>query len=458
MKRSKPSALWKKHGNTLVVLLLLGAIWLGFSGSGLDQPWQQAGYVNFSLGLLLLMAFVLARILSLFRLPLITGYITAGVLMGPYVLGMLDSEMVIRMRLVDDLALSFIGLAAGAELKGKMLAGRGKDIAVNVAFLTLVIFLLVFSFVLIFGNAFSFISELSSQKIMALAVLLGVFSVARSPSSAIAVISECRAKGRFTETALGVTVAMDVLVIILFTMALGWVQTSLQKAGAPSHMPTASVVLLAILFSLVLGWFVGRGVMAYIKISGKDLALFLLLLALGVSKTSYWMDQYLVSHFNVSLHLEPLLICMSAGFTIGNSKHAPIFHQGLDRFSMPVYLVFFALAGASLNLPALRATWPLALCLVFVRAIGIWVASWSAGTLAGAPKAHNRAAWMAYLTQAGVAIGLAQLAQRQFPEIGKYLTTITLAVIFINQIVGPVLFKWSLERVGETENHKTERT
>ena len=123
--------------------------------------------------------------------------------------------------------------------------------------------------------------------------------------------------------------------------------------------------------------------------------------------------------------------------------------DSLDRISLPIYVLFFSLAGASLNLEALRATWPLAVCLAGVRALGIFGATWLAGTLSRDPPGHNRIAWMAYLTQAGVAIGLAQLAERQFPEVGLYLTTVVLAVITINQVVGPIAFKMALNLVGE---------
>ena len=125
--------------------------------------------------------------------------------------------------------------------------------------------------------------------------------------------------------------------------------------------------------------------------------------------------------------------------------------ENLDRISLPVYVLFFSLAGASLNFDALRLCWLLTLCLAVVRVAGIFCATWLAGTVAGDPPLHNRSAWMAYLTQAGVAIGLAQMAEREFPGIGVYLTTVILALIFVNQVVGPVTFKTVLNLVGEAK-------
>ena len=124
--------------------------------------------------------------------------------------------------------------------------------------------------------------------------------------------------------------------------------------------------------------------------------------------------------------------------------------EQLERMALPVYVLFFCLAGASLDLDALWVTWPLAIFLVLVRAAGIFSATWLAGIVNRDPPRHRQVAWLAYLTQAGVAIGLANLAEKQFPAIGTILTTLVLAVISINQVVGPITFKISLNMAGET--------
>jgi Kef-type K+ transport system membrane component KefB len=249
---------------------------------------------------------------------------------------------------------------------------------------------------------------------------------------------------------MGVTVAMDVLIIILFTLALALSKIIMAASSAIDYQ-TFIVLSLAVADSLLLGVFTGKCISFYIKKVGHDLPLFLLFVAFGVFKTSLWLNHFMEAHFATSLHLEPLLICMSAGFTVQNfSKTGRLFMESLDYVSLPIYVLFFSLAGASLNLEALCMTWPLAGCLVLVRITGIFAATWFAGTLNKDSADHRRAAWMAYITQAGVAIGLAQLAERHFPEIGMYLTTVVLAVITVNQVVGPITFKMALNMVGET--------
>ncbi|MDY6879231.1 MAG: cation:proton antiporter [Desulfatiglans sp.] len=432
----------------IAVLLLAGfALWVKRMDIGSD--WQQAGMTTFSLGFVLLSAYLVAQILKITGLPLISGYIFVGILAGPFITGFLNNEMVLRLRLVDDLALSFIALVAGGSLRKTFLLSRGRAIVVNILLLSLVVFVMV-------GLSFYFITirlrlipELSSSQITVLAVLLGVIAIARSPSSAIAIIEECRAEGMFSATVLGVTVALDVLIIIFFTMALT-VSKIIMGQGMPVDFQAFGILSSAVAGSLALGILFGKGISLYIEKVKHDLPLFLLFFAFSVFKISLFLNAFMETRFAVSLQLEPLLICISAGFTVQNfSRYGPVFMENLERFALPIFVLFFSLAGASLNLDALRTTWPLALFLVMVRIVGIFGSTWLAGVISGDPKPHRRIAWMAYITQAGVAIGLAQLAQRRFPELGVYLTTLVLAVITINQVAGPITFKMALRLAGE---------
>jgi Kef-type K+ transport system membrane component KefB len=438
----------KTYGIT--ISLLAGfAFWIKIIDVG--SNWQQAGLTTFSLGFILLAAYITAQILRIAELPLISGYIFVGIIAGPYMTGFLTDTMVARLRLVDDLALSFIALTAGGTLQIKFLRNRGKAIAVNIFLLTLVVFILVFFPFLFISSRFNLMPDLTYSQIMVLACLLGVIAVARSPSSAIAIINECRAAGLFTATVLGVTVAMDVLIIIFFTLAIT-VSEIILGTGTAIDFRLITVLSLEVAGSLVLGLVLGKGISLYVERVGHDLPLFLLFFAFSMFKASIWFNHVIETHFAISLHLEPLLICISAGFSVQNfSNCGHIFMEGLERFALPIFVLFFSLAGASLNLDALFMAWPLAAFLVTARAIGIFGSTWFAGILNNDPPQHRRIAWMAYITQAGVAIGLAQLAQRRFPELGVYLTTLVLAVITINQVVGPITFKMALKLAGEVK-------
>jgi len=436
--------------NVLILFVLLCLAWWGHRCLMAPGP-PPPGAVNFFLGFVLLAAFVCARILQTTRLPMISGYIFAGVVAGPYVSGFLSIEMVQGLKLVDDLALSFIALTAGGALKLNLLRTRAKSIFLNIAFQTVFVFVAVFGFVVIAGRYYQLLGFVSSVEVTAMAILLGMVAIARSPSSAIAIISECRATGPFTDTVLGVTVAMDVLIIIFFTVALTLSRVIVSGSAGFDYQALAGL-LGEMSISLIIGTILGKAIAVYIRRAGHDLTLFLLFIAFGISKTSIWIGAFMVSRFHIHLNLEPLLICMCAGFVVQNfSESGGYFMHSLEQVALPIYVLFFSLAGASLNLEALLMSWPFALSLVVVRAAGVWGGTWLAGTVSKDPRRYNRNAWMAYLTQAGVAIGLAQLAQRQFPDIGVFLNTVVLAVISVNQILGPITFKLALNRVGEAK-------
>ncbi|MCK8603158.1 cation:proton antiporter [Desulfoferrobacter suflitae] len=448
MKRSRKSQTTPFKPYVLAFLLLSGlALWL--QKVPLESSWQHAGMTDFSLGMVLLVAFVTGQTAKAIGLPMISGYIFAGIVAGPYVSGFLSAGMVDDLHLIDDLALSFIALTAGGSLHLDFLKKRVKAIALNVAAQTLAVFALVASFVYALAEQFAFTKNLSPVEVATLAILLGVVCIARSPSSTIAVISECGARGVFTETVLGVTVVIDVIIIILFTLALTVCEMLQSTIAAMDHTVFAALTA-EIVASIVVGAIAGKGIALYIERIGHDLALFLLFFGFGVTRLSLWLNQFMQAQFQVALHLEPLLICMSAGLTVQNfSTTGGAFMESLHRLSPPIYVLFFSLAGSSLNLAALGQTWLLALCLATVRAAALFVGAWLAGTASRDRPLHNRLAWMGYLAQAGVSLGLAQLAAREFSVIGDYFCTIVLAVITLNQVLGPITLRCALNLTGE---------
>lgn len=436
----------------LLVLIALFGMWL--KNMDIESNWHQAGLINFSLGFVLLLAYISSKLFEAIKLPLISGYIIAGIMAGPYICNFLTTDMVSRLRLVDDLALSFIALTAGGELRLQALQKQGRLIVFNIILQTAAIFLFVFLFILLTGRLFSFTSNLTSYQLIVIALLLGIICIARSPSSAIAIISETRASGPFSDTVLGVTVVMDVLIIVLFTLAIT-VSKMIISGCLVMDSDVFKALSLELLTSFAIGAMIGICLVYYIKRINTDLPLFLLFIAFSVSKTSLWISHYMDVHFALSLHLEPLLICMTAGFFVQNfSSTGKPFMESLDQFALPIYVLFFSLAGAALNLDSLTQCWHLALCLVIIRAIGIFSGAYISGILVHNPPVHNKFAGLAYLTQAGVAIGLAKITLRKFPEIGAYLLTIVLAIITINQLIGPITFKVALGRVNEIDGRR----
>ncbi len=407
-----------------------------------------------SFGFLILTAYLVARLLQRVGLPKITGYIFAGMLFGPSGLGLLQQATIEELKLVDDLALTFIAFAAGGELRLAMLRERRRSIALTLVCLIVFVLLGVTFSIIAFRSVFPFTAGRTFSQALSIAVICGVIAVARSPSSAIAIISETKARGPFTETVLGVTVAADVLTIFLFAIALSFAELALSADGS------FDVVFLLgigseVAASLVIGLVLGRVVALYLDRVRTARTIFVLCAAFLVTKFSHGFAGLLDAEFNVHFHLEPMLICLTAGFCVQNlTKHGDAFLKVIDRSSLPIYAVFFALSGAALRLDALEQTWHWALVLVGLRAVFIYGSTFLGGRLAADPLRFQRASGLGFLTQAGVSLGLAKVVSERFPGFGNDLATLIVATIAVNQIIGPVAFKQALTYVGETKAAK----
>lgn len=387
------------------------------------------------------------------NLPLITGFLFTGIIAGPHLLGLISAEDVRNLRFVDEIALGFIAFFAGSELYLKELKGRLKSI--RWVMLGLVVSTFTFGSLAVYmlSEFIPFMRAMPASGRIAVSLLAGAILVARSPSSAIAVVHELRAKGPFTKTVLGVTVIMDVVVIALFGINSSIADTLLTGLGF-----NASFILLLLaelVLSILAGYAVGKGLQIILASSLNRIVKTSLILLLGyaVFTMSAGIREWSHNQFPFEVLLEPLLICMIAGFVLTNfTTHRMEFSIILQDVGLPVYIAFFTLTGASLTLDVLARAWPIALALFSVRLGAIFVGSFSGGVLAGDPMRHNRVSWMAYITQAGVGLGLAKEVAVEFPEWGTAFATIIIAVIVANQIVGPPLFKWVLNLVGEAHS------
>ncbi len=437
----------REIGVFLVLVLLIA--W----ASGIPPGDAPGAHTTLVVGLLLLSGHIAGHLLSSLSLPRITGYLCVGLLMGPYLLGFLTVDTVENLGFLNELAVAFIALAAGGELRVAELRDRMRVILLVIASLTVVVFAIVTLFITLSRSLLPFTAPFSGLQVLALGMLFGVLAVARSPSSAIAIISETRAHGPFTETALGVTVAMDVFVIVLFAAAVSFCEVVMSPAASLDLAFVATLgaeILVGIGVGLILGW----GLAFYIDRVRVNLPLLLLGTALLVTSISPGLAEYMKAAHDLSLRLEPLLICVTAGFTVQNySRQGTQFIGAVNAVSLPVYVLFFTLAGAGLNLNALQQTWTVALLLAAVRAAAVFLGAYTGGRLGGDPPRLNRIAGMAYLTQAGVSLGLALEVVRRFPTWGDAFVTVVVAVIAINQMVGPIAMKRVLIQAGEA--HKT---
>ncbi|MCB9638177.1 MAG: cation:proton antiporter [Myxococcales bacterium] len=383
-------------------------------------------------------------------LPLITGFLFTGMLVGPFVLGLMTQPAVSKLKFIDDLSLAVIALAAGSELYLRELKQQFKSIAWITSAQFISIFGLGTVALVFLADWIPFMSRMQTGGKIAVAMMAASILVARSPSSAIAIINELRAKGPFTRTLLGVTILTDVGVIVLFAISFSVAKTLLEGRSFNSIalLILAGELLLAFglgyLFSRLFQRLFALRLHRYITRVG------IVLLGYGVFALDHQISRMSHIYLPFEIHLEPLLICMIAGFFITNySRYRLDFVEKLHKIAPPIYVAFFTLTGASLGLDVLLKTWSIALILVLVRLVTIFLGSWAGGTLAGDPPKHNRLSWMVYLTQAGVGLGLAKQVSSAFPTWGTAFATMIISVIVVDQIAGPPLFKWAIHKIGE---------
>lgn len=383
-------------------------------------------------------------------LPLISAFLLTGILAGPYMLNMISKEATQTLGFVDEVSLGFIAFAAGGELYLKELKNRLKSIAWITTGLVVCTFSLTALTVFFLSDHIPFMKTMPVSARVAVAILAGAILVARSPSSAIAIVNELRAKGPFTQTVLGVTIIMDVFVIILFAANSSVADALL--TGVAFNFGFIVLLFFEISTSLIIGFFVSKCLLGILLLPVHKYIKTGLILFTGylVFLFSAAIRQFSHDYFFVEFLFEPLLICMVAGFFMSNtSRFRQEFLKILLDIGPAVYIAFFTLTGASLSLDVLAATWPIAVSLFFVRGIAIFLGSFIGGTLAKNQLKANTVSWMAYITQAGVGLGLAKEVAVEFPQFGNPFATIIISIIVLNQLVGPPLFKFAIKLMKE---------
>jgi len=384
------------------------------------------------------------------KLPLITGLLVTGIITGPYILGLIPLDAISEISYVNDISLAFIAFAAGSELYLKELRNRFNSILWNTVGQLVVTFLLSSIAVYFMADFIPFMSELPSTSKFAIAILAGTMFVARSPSSAIAIINEIRAKGPFTQTVLGVTVVIDVLVIILFAICLE-ISSSL-VIGNPVNLMLVIMIIIEVAMAFFLGWLLSKilTLILSFKIQTKVKSFMVLAVGWGTFAFSHFFKVFSDSRFGEEIHFEPLLICIVGSFLITNySKYRVEFQKIIHDIALPVYVAFFTLTGASVSLEVLKNVYVYAILLFFVRLITMMLGAQTGGLLAKDPEKFRRVGWMPYVTQAGIGLGLATEVASEFTDWGPEFATLIISVIVINQMVGPPLFKWSMYFVEE---------
>jgi len=409
--------------------------------------------VTFLVGFLIvaIAANEIAKVFQKIKFPLITGLIITGIIAGSSVLNFIPPKAVDNLFFLNEIALAIIAFSAGSELYLNELRSRVNSIkwmTIGQLVITFVMSSVVIYFI---ADYIPFMSEMPATHRIGVSILFATIFVARSPSSAIAVINEMRANGPFTKTVMGVTVVKDVLVIILFAICL-----AIAKALINDEITDFTffvILFFELLASFGLGYLVGLLLQLpfLTQIDSKLKGFSVLIIGYSTYLFAHSVQDYSLEYFHHEFILEPLLICIIGSFVLTNfSKHRIEFSKALEEISPVIYIIFFTLTGASLSLQTLMSVFGIAIALFFLRLITMFFGGIFGVYAANDFKKYALIAWMPYLTQAGVALGLATIISDVFPIWGNQFETIIIAIIVINQLIGPPLFKFALNYVKES--------
>lgn len=403
-----------------------------------------------SFGLLVLAAKDIGKGSRWLGLPTISGFMLTGVVAGPHVLGLVTVEAVGQLRVIDTFALAFIAFAAGGEIELATLRHHLRQIISIITAQTVVVFSAGLAAFLLLADRMPFMHSLSGPERLAVGILGASIMVARSPSSAYAVIKELRARGPFTHTVLGVTVLMDVVVIVTF--AFNSSLADLLVSSAPFNASVLVLLVFEIILDIAIGVAVGqvlRAIMA-VHLDQRLKSVLVLLAGYGLFLLSDLLHEVHLGVLPVGIFSEPLLVGLVAGFVVANyTRYTTEFRRVVESTAPGVFIAFFTLVGASLQLDLLARTWAVALILLFVRLGGL-----SLGTMIGSaavrnPLRESAIMGMTFVTQAGISVGLAKKVGDAFDPWGADLATLSIAVVVMGQAIGPPLFKWALHLAGE---------
>ena len=395
----------------------------GIGKGGVQMAIFQSSGIFFSLGIILLAGVLAARAVRCLRLPDVTGYLLAGVLIGPWVLHLVSEDMIDQMGFVTDIALAFIAFGAGRYFRLSRLRARRGAVVIITLFESLAAGALIFLVLhLLFGYSAAF------------SLLLGAIGCATAPASTLMTIRQYKAKGAFVDTLLQVVALDDAVALIAFSICAACLEAADNAHGIQADIVLLPVlynfigILLGILFGVVLQLIADRGSSSEQR---RLLSVLILLLLLtGVCDR---------------MQISPLLSCMVMGAAYINCGGSKKTFKCATRFTPPVLTLFFVLSGMRLSLPALKAAGLAGVIYFLVRIAGKYFGAWLGCTLTGSPKSVSRWLGLALIPQAGVSIGLAALGQRMLSgNYGELLNVIILSSGVLYEMVGPACAKASL--------------
>ena len=405
----------------------------------------------------LIMGLLMTRILRPLKLPDVTAYLIAGVLIGPYVLGRLNiqgvgfisTSDVEQYALISSVALGFIAFTIGNEFRLSQLKNIGRQamvvgiaeglvasVCVNIAMFVLHIFL-------------------GDKLPVTTAILLGAIATATAPAATLMVVRQYKAKGKLTDILLPVVALDDAVALMVFAVSFG-VAMALRD-GAFNITSILVEPILEIILSLIVGAFMGW-LLTQLEIlfnsnsNRLSLTIAFVFLTVGISMLEFDIG-------GIHIAFSSLLVCMMLGTIFCNiCPLSEDLMEKSDRWTAPLFALFFVISGAELELSVFSDISIVIIGVVYIvfRCIGKYLGAWSSSKAAGCDPTVQKYLGITLFPQAGVALGMCITAAAKFGAEGAMIRNIILFSVLVYELVGPSMTKWALKRTGDIQPKSAE--
>lgn len=368
------------------------------------------------------------KIAGKLKLPNVTGYIVAGLFLGPSFFKLISSQEGNIISFVNEVALAFIAFSIGGEFLISNLKKIGKSIFIitlmEVLGVVIIVFLLMY---LLLGQSFVF------------SIIIASMSAATAPAGTMMVMRQYRAHGPLTNTILPVAALDDALGIIVFGISLSLAKLSI-SGGNVSIFNMIKGPFIEVFGSLLLGLIMGI-ILAVILKKAKN-SEELLMMSLGMIIATSGLATY--------LNLSAILTCMMLGAVLVNlMRNSKKVFEAINHFTPPINLLFFTFAGASLDLSVLVKIGGLGIAYVFARAVGKIFGATIGAIMVKAEDVVKKYLGIALLPQGGISIGLSMIVARELPDFSSEIVTLILFSVLVFEISGPILAKIAITKAGE---------
>ena len=429
---------------SLAALVLVTGAVLWSRRLGAAQP--DAPTAALAVGFTIIAALVAGDLLRRFRLPRVSGYLLFGVLVGPHLGNVITEPMARQLQVVNGLATVLIAFIAGLALNFERIGRRIPGVTRLLAGILAVAISSMFLATWLAWPWLPIDPTASGGAKIAMILVVAIVCVSFSPTMTAAVISETGARGRLSELVLVVVVLADLVVLVLFTAAM-------QSARAVFDQVTVDGV--SAITSLA--WELG-GAMSFGSLVGALFALYLRYVARETTLVLLAVCA-LLSQVGTSQRFEPLVAAVAAGMVIGNAAVAQgdALKVAIQRGALPVLVVFFVTIGASLRLDVLAAVGFVPIALAVVRLLVLRGAAAAGLRASGIDWWAGQYLWTGLISQAGITLGLAAVLAGEFPTWGARVQLLLAALIVVDELIGPALFRSGLSRAGELDASQAAR-